>query len=401
MSKNPGRVIGALNEIASKMDALRAGALTADEAFAKAVKTAAEFRKQFPLAIDEIMEEGVKFEEMLERIKKLQGWRPERGGPEEPDRSRNIQDAAWLATQTPQERMNALLGLPPGTPAGAGRSAGTGWAAGAEGAVNQAIYIPADYSEAARQRREQRAGGWNQAAADDVISKLQQLKARLEQVFGGPVYITLLIDQEIKNIQAKVLSPDEALAFMRYVLSTQAAGLQQEALSPVSSIRDVANDLLRFAGGGALPGAGSGFQTHPTGQGRPTTPAAAASAAATVTAGIGAAVASAIHSEVTGLGVTVTRHTEAQATRVLAGVGLQTAEIRSTVNAQSAALRTIQQSSVQANRDLAEGFRLLRPISENVTALRKAQESNVQANRDLALALGRLEFSGALSPTAQ
>jgi len=47
MSKNPGKVIGALNEIASKMDALRAGALTADEAFAKAVKTAAEFRKQF------------------------------------------------------------------------------------------------------------------------------------------------------------------------------------------------------------------------------------------------------------------------------------------------------------------------------------------------------------------
>ncbi|MDQ5870842.1 MAG: hypothetical protein M3547_01365 [Acidobacteriota bacterium] len=247
---------------------------------------------------------------------------------EEPSSSRNVQDLSRL---TPEAQAAALRGG-----VGPGMSTGSGWAAfgpeernrpgfnppAGSGRIDPAIYIPADYSEGARQRREQRAGGWNDAAAAQVIEQIRALIARLEQVFGGPTYAGQILEQEIRNLEAKVLTPDEALAFVRYVLGTMSAGLQQEALSPVASIRNIANDLLRFAGGAALPG-GQGALTP----GQRANPPAGAGAAQgeSVAAGIGGAIAGAVREGVAALGVTVTRSAEQQTERVLAGVRSQTA----------------------------------------------------------------------------
>jgi hypothetical protein len=387
--KDPSKLIGSLDAIGRKMEALRAGALTADEAIARAAKDAKELRAMFPLDVDALFKKGMSPTEQLDALKKYQGWTPERAGPEGPDKSRNVQDAAWFASQSPEAQAARLRGG-----VGPGMSAGSGWAAGAEGAVNVGIHIPADYSESARQRREQRAGGWNEAAAADIIRQLETLKARLEKVFDGPVYITLLIEQAIRNIQAKVVTPDEALAFMRYVLGTMSAGLQQEAMSDVSSIRNVANDLLRFAGGAALPGGAGSLTPGP----RPLpTPAEEAAQRAGTTGGIGTN-APATRGDVAALGATITRTVEQQ-TNVTHGVAVAVA-------AQANETRTAQQ---EANRRLAEEFRSIhgwqqrvetgyfRPMHEGITEVRRNAALGATQTRQLAAALERAQLSGALT----
>jgi hypothetical protein len=238
-------------------------------------------------------------------------------------------------------------GLLPGTPTGGGFSQVPATAL----PVNPAIFIPADFSEGARQRREQRAGGWNEAVAAQVIAQIREVIARLEQIFGGPTYVGQLFENEIRNIEAQVLTPDEALAFVRYVLGTMWAGLQQEALSPVAEIRNIAIELLRFAGGASLPG-GPGSLTP--GARPPATPNEAGVAERTAS-GIGTAVAGAVRGEISGLGATITRHGEAQADRVLAGVREQGTTITQGIRQLGAGMLTAEQLDQAIERRLLSG----------------------------------------------
>lgn len=304
------------------------------------------------------------------------------------------QGEEWRAANSPEAQAAALRG---GAPPGFSAVPVTALP------VSPAIYIPPDYSEGARQRREQRAGGWNQAAADAVIAQLEALDARLTQVFGGPTYIGQIIQQEIRNIKAKVLSPDEALAFIRYVLSTMAAGLQQEALSDVSAIRNVANDLLRFAGGAALPGGTGSLVVGP----RPAPPptAEAGSGAATAAGRAGSTVL-ATRGDVAQLGATIMRGVEQQT----AAIGHQTSTAARSIAAVAAQTRDAETARQEANRRLAEDFRaihgwqtriengLLRPMAASVTEIRGFTSRGATVTRELADAMERLQLSGALSP---
>jgi hypothetical protein len=329
-----------------------------------------------------------------------------------------FQSKEWLATQTPQARMNALLGVPAGTPAGAGLSTGpTTTLPGRQGPAWGEAMSP---QESLRQRGIVGAPTVNLQEANAFADALEATVKRFEAGFPNSYFTAVVLAMEIPYLRIGARSAAEARLYIQGFAPAFLPGFQQAltepGLSPLE--RQLTGEAISILQTGSVTGGGGGggaarriTAPAPAEQPPPRQVSAGISggggAVGTLGAGAGAVGAGAaaavggLAAAITGLGATVTRHTEAQANRVLAGVSQQTAEIRSTVNAQSATLRTIQQNSVQANRELAEGFRQLRPISENVTALRKAQESNVQANRELAMALGRFEFSGALSSTAQ
>lgn len=272
----------------------------------------------------------------------------------EPSSSRNVQDLSAVPPGFVRSPTGGLL------PAGGGTSQVPASAL----PVSPGIYIPPDYSEGARQRREQRAGAWNEAAAAQVIAQLKELIARLTEVFGGPTYVGMIIEQEIRNLEAKVVTPDEALTFIRYILSTMYAGLQQEAMSPVASIRSIASDMMRFAGGAALP---DSERDLPGVRGL-APPAEAQGAGRHVSAGreTTAGFAGAVREGFAALSSTVTRHNEQQADRVITAGRTQATEARTAAERNSRATTEWQRS--------IEGT-YLRPLRANMFSPRELSDA--------------------------
>lgn len=235
-----------------------------------------------------------------------------------------------------------------------------------------------------------------------VEAQLRQLQERLQAAFGDDNYFAALIEKYLVPLREGVLTPAQVLDAIQGYLSPFYERIQRESQTMTGELRAVAEQLLGIIRTGQAPSSGP---THfgtltPFGGGltpgpRPA-PTSAADEREAITATIAARTAGVVREEVTGLGATFTRGVESQADRVLAGVNERTGAVLSTVSAQSAALRTIREEQVRANRELAEQYheigRTTIRVDEGVRALGRNQLS-AAALRD---ELERLNLSGRL-----
>jgi hypothetical protein len=226
MSKNPTRVIAALDQINRKMDALRAGALTTDEAIAKAAKDAKELREMFPLDVDAVFKDGRSIRELLDDIKKLQ--QTDFGGSKPSDiqgtKSQNIPRQRLEDLPSVQDQMTALRGG-----VGPGMSTGSGWAA--EGQQGRAWGEAGTPSQILEER-----GAFNQVNLSEANAFADQLEGavrRFEAGFPNSYFTAVVLAMEIPYLRIGARSVQEA---KQYIMSFGPAFLPgfQAALSSPS-----------------------------------------------------------------------------------------------------------------------------------------------------------------------
>lgn len=425
--RDPGKIIGSLDAIGRRMDALRAGALTTEEAIAKAAAKATELREMFPLDIDALFEPGMSPVEQLDALKKYQdtGF----GGPKPSDiqgtQAQNIpkQTLADLAAMSPEAQMAALRG-------GVGPGMSTGPATAMEGYQ----WLPwgelGTPERTLLNRRELGVSPVNMQEANDFADKLEAAAKRFNAGFPNSYFTAIVLEMEIPYLRIGARSAAEAKNYIRGLGSSFLSGFIASLTSPTMppDLRALTSEAISIlqtgevgAGGTSLGGSASrtaGGLSLP-GQTAPRVPASAVSGGSTTagigggelaTAGIGA-----------GLGATAgAPATAGQVAGIQAAVREQVSEVRR-ANQDLAAqwramqgwqqrveanyLRPVQEGIVRANRELAESFRwqrqaetnYFRPLRREVSEMRQFAALGANQTRELSMALERFNLSGALS----
>jgi hypothetical protein len=409
--RNPGKLIESLDAIGRKMDALRAGALTTEEAIAKAAKKADELREMFPLDIDALFEPGMNPKETLDAIKKFQ----------ESDFGPNLQTKEWFASQTPQEQMRRLreeegpvsANLQPGEWRTAG---GVSIAGGRPGIAWGELFTP-EQTLAGRGIQ----GPANLVEANAFADALEGAVKRFEAGFPNSYFTAVVLAMEIPYLRIGARSVAQAKLYIQSFAPFFLPGFQKAVIDPNMSAtaRSLTQEAITIlttgqvsaSGGGVIGGALPRLRPPPPIE-RPT-PSEAVDAGVNVpsggtTAGIsggatpGGGIALATRADVAALGASLSRSVEQQTTAVR---GISTA-----VTAQTREVQAARTAEVEANRRLVDQFNaihawnrriedgLLRPMQQNVTEIRRSTALGASMSRDLADALQRLQFSGALSP---
>ncbi len=394
---NADAAIRSLERFREKLNAIAVAAHDAGEKidleklkeFIRAALSAEEhFRmmKEFPLEIDKLFEAGLKTEEVLKRLIALQ---------DSPVLRPSDQFQGHLPTV--EEQMTALRGG-----VGPGQSAGSGAALqGSEGRAWGELMSPQD---TLRQRGIQGQGQVNLQEANAFADVLDATVKRFEAGFPNAYFTAVVLAMEIPYLRIGARSVAEARLYIQSFADVFLPGFQRALSEPgLSQLeRSLTGEAIRILQTGSVSGGGGGGAlTVPRGIGAPAPSETPPRQTTATRGGIGGA------TSTTGIGTGAT--TQPGGLGASPATQQDVAGVHSAIVAQTREVEATRNATVEANRNLAEGFRsingwqqrvengYLRPTHEGVVEVRRNAALGARQTQDLAQALERLELSGALT----